>query len=48
MMATSQARFKWNDDKFINLIKNVYNNSKVPWDSEIASQTLTKSNYVRV
>ena len=46
-MLNSQARFKWVDDKLINLIK-CLEEIKVPWNSEIATQTLAKSSYMKV
>ena len=43
-MVTSQARFKWTDEKLINLIKRL---QEFKTSMEIAAQTLTKSNYMK-
>ena len=43
-MVTSQARFKWTDEKLINLIKRL---QEFKTSKEIATQTLTKSNYMK-
>ena len=44
VMVTSQARFKWTDEKLINLIKRL---QEFKTSMEIAAQTLTKSNYMK-
>ena len=46
-MLNSQAGFKWTDDKVISLLKCSLE-FQVPWNSEIATQRLTKSNYMKV
>ena len=45
--ARRQARFKWTDDKHINLVKYL-EQYKVSWNLEIAAQTKTKSNYMKL
>ena len=46
-MLNSQAGFTWTDDKLISLLK-CSQEFKVPWNSEIATQRLTKSDYMKV
>lgn len=40
------VRFKWSKDKLINLL-NVYKILKGPWNSEITTQKLIDSNYMK-